>query len=615
MSGYLSPENANGSIQFCKTFFKQNRKKYMRKVTYKKTCLPGLLWLTVVLFSISFASAQQRVQTGSWGDQGDGTYRNPILNADYPDVDVEQLGNTYYMISSKQHMSPGMVILESKDMVNWTITGHVWDSLSWAPEYNWDRMNGYSFGVWAGDLAYHDGTWFCYQIDFKHGLYVSTAPNIRGPWSAPHKMLPTEKVLDDPAVFWDEDARQAYLICNTANKQKLPENKEPGNENRIYKMSWDGKEILDSGRVVYTGIGAEAAKIYKINGVWYIFMAEWYITDPSTKPGIPNPKNDRKQIVLRSSESIYGPYEKKIVMERGNGFDRSSSQGALMKAPDGSWWYTHQLIQNIESPFQGRPQCLEPVTWIDGWPIIGEDVDGDGIGEPVWQHKKPIQDFPVTAPQTDDDFSGKKLSPQWEWNHNPRNTHWSLTERPGWLRLKASMPVPLESGAGPADNLWTNADGAQTAFWRACNTISQRIMGITSGTAVAKFDISGMQPGQRAGYVRFGGVYHLFGVYMDDSKTRHIFFMNKEGAETKGPEIKGKDLYIRTLNTGNKAFFEYSTNGKDFQRFGPEFTIAFGKWTGDRLGFFCWNEKEEKGHIDVDWFKYDYDGPKALTKQ
>lgn len=585
-----------------------------KRVIWRQTWLTGFLF---VVCSFSIVSGQQKAITGSWGDQGDGTYRNPVLNADYPDVDVEQVGDRYYMISSKQHMSPGMVILESGDMVNWVTTGHVWDSLSWAPEYNWDRMNGYSFGVWAGDLAYHEGTWFCYQIDNKHGLYVSTASNIRGPWSAPSKMLPTEKVLDDPAVFWDDETQQAYLICNTGNKQKSHENTVQGNENRIYKMSWDGKEILDSGKVVYTGTGAEAAKIYKIEGKWYLFLAEWYINDTSSPPGVKNQKNDRKQIVLRSiTNSIYGPYEKRVVLEKGTAFgDRSSSQGALMLAPDSSWWYCHQLIQNCESPFQGRPQCLEPVTWTDGWPLIGIDEDGDGIGEPVLQHKKPINNFPITAPQTDDDFSEKKLSPQWEWNHNPRNTHWSLTERQGWLRLKASLPVSAKTGAGPANNIRTNAEGAQTVFWRSCNTLSQRIMGITTGVATARFDVSGMQPGQRAGFVRFGGVYHLLGLRVDDSGNKILFFMDNEGRETSGPEIKSDQLYIRTSNTSNLAYFEYSTNGKDFNRFGPEFTIVFGKWTGDRLGFFCWNEKEEKGHVDVDWFTYDYDGPKVWTKQ
>ena len=142
------------------------------------------LFLSVLFNS---CNGEQSPLTGSWGDQGDGTYKNPILNAAYPDVDVEQLGDTYYMISSSYHRSPGMVILESKDMVNWTSIGHVWDSLSWDPEYNWDRMNGYPFGVWAGDLAYHDGTWYCYQVDYRNGLYVSTAKDIRGPWSAPHQ--------------------------------------------------------------------------------------------------------------------------------------------------------------------------------------------------------------------------------------------------------------------------------------------------------------------------------------------------------------------------------------------------------------------------------------------
>lgn len=537
----------------------------------------------------------------SWGDQGDGTYKNPILNADYPDVDVEQMGDSYYLISSKQHLSPGMVILESKDMVNWTTLGHVWPKLSWAPEYEWDRMNGYSFGVWAGDLAWHGGTWYCYQIDFKHGLFMSSAKDIRGPWTEPLKLLPTETVLDDPAVFWDDEGKQAYLICNTGSKLKSPDNRQPGNENRIFKLSWDGRAVLDApGVVAYTGHGAEAAKIYKFEGTWYLFLSEW-----TGKPG--TPAGDRKQIVLRSkTDSIYGPYEKRVVLERGNGVERSCSQGALMRAPDGSWWYTHQLIQNIPAPFQGRPQCLEPVTWIDGWPLIGRDVDGDGIGEPVPQHKKPIDGFPVSAPPTDDDFDTATLGLQWEWNHNPRDTHWSITERPGWLRLKASRPVPGDQHPMKGD---------ANTFWRACNTLSQRIMGITTGTAVAKLDLSGMSPGQRAGFVRFGGVYHLLGVSADGSGKRTLFFRDNLGRDTAGPEIRSDQLWIRTRNDGDQATFEYSLDGQRFGRLGPPFTIKFGRWTGDRLGFFCWNEQAETGHIDIDSFRYDYDGPKgAATK-
>ncbi len=551
----------------------------------------AMAWLLTMWLCPALACAQQ---TGSWGDQGDGTYRNPILNADYPDVDVELLGDTYYMISSKQHMCPGMVILESRDMVNWQSIGHVWERLDWAPEYNWDQMSGYPFGVWAGDLAYHEGTWYCYQVDARHGLYMSSALDIRGPWSRPIHMLPTEKVMDDPAVFWDDDGHQAYLICNNGRKLRQPGNEKDGNENRIYRLSWDGTRLEDEGTRVYTGPGAEAAKIYRIKGVWYLFLAEWYGPDHRKSADPNKEKRDRKQIVMRSrTDSIYGPYDKKIVMERGNGVDRSCSQGALMQAPDGSWWYTHQLIQNTATPFQGRPQCLEPVAWIDG----------DGIGEPVLQHAKPIRGFPITAPASDDSFASSELGVQWEWNHNPRNTHWSLSERPGWLRLKASRPIPRSQYRGRKIN--------SKRFWRACNTLSQRIMGITTGTAMAKFDLAGMQPGQQAGFMRFGGVYNLLGVDVDSHGTRHLFYMGNDGVMVQGPEISEDCLTIKTRNQGNRAVFEYSVDGQRFLRFGPEFTLAFGQWTGDRLGFFCWNQMQEKGHLDVDWCAYEYDGPKG----
>lgn len=572
--------------------------------------------LVILIFLVGCQTAKNKSTSAkaiSFGDQGDGTYVNPILNADYPDSDIEQVGDTYYMITSKQHMSPGMPILSSKDMVNWTNIGHVFSYLSWAPEYNWDRMNGYSFGVWAGDLAYHEGKWFCYQIDYNHGLMVSTATDIKGPWSKPIMMLPSNQVLDDPAVFWDDETHKAYLICNTAGKQKMPSNSVDGNENRIYEMSWDGTKVISESKLVYTGVGAEAAKINKIDGKWFIFLAEWTIGDASTRPGYKNPKNDRKQIVLRSkTNSIYGPYEKRVLLEKGTAFnDRSASQGALMQAPDKSWWFMHQLIQNDDIPFQGRPQCLEPVNWVDGWPIIGVDEDNDGIGEPVKRFKKPINGYPITAPKSDDDFSGTALGNQWEWNHNPRNTYWSLTERKGWLRLKASVPVKAGKDTGPLQNQWTIDVGSDSDFWRAPNTLSQRIMGTTTGTAAAKFDISGMVPGQLAGFVRYGGVYHLLGVYQNNDGERSLFFMDEIGNKTQGPFINGNNLYIKTSNTSNQATYEYSTDGKNYQRFGPEFTIAFGKWTGDRLGFFCWNEQQEKGFVDVDWFTYEYDGPKA----
>jgi beta-xylosidase len=272
----------------------------------------------------------------------------------------------------------------------------------------------------------------------------------------------------------------------------------------------------------------------------------------------------------------------------------------------------HQLVQNDDIPFQGRPQCLEPVNWVDGWPIIGVDENNDGIGEPVKRHTKPIQGYPIAAPDSDDDFSSEILGSQWEWNHNPRNTHWSLSERPGKLRLHASPVLPNKEGHGPQVNQWTNNDGSDSDFWRASNTISQRIMGINAGVAVSKIELSGMKPHQVGGFVRFGGTYNLLGVEVDENGKRNLFYMDSMSNKTTGPEIVGNDLYVRTTNVSNQAIFEYSLDGVSFSYFGPVFTISFGKWTGDRLGFFTWSTREEEsGYIDIDWFEYDYEGPKS----
>ena len=204
----------------------------------------GQFLAVLLILALSWKSHAQ-LQVGSWGDQGDGTYRNPILNADYPDVDIEQVDNIYYMITSTNHYAPGMTLLESKDLVNWTMIGHVFDKLTWEPRYNFDRMSGYSHGIWAGDLAYHDKRWYCYFIDVKSGLYMSTANRITGPWSKPICMLSKTR-WTDPAVFWDDDENQAYLVCNFGHE---PARKM--NQTRVFRMSADGSKLLDKGKAIY----------------------------------------------------------------------------------------------------------------------------------------------------------------------------------------------------------------------------------------------------------------------------------------------------------------------------------------------------------------------------
>lgn len=527
----------------------------------------------ILLVAVAIAA---HAQPGSWGDQGDGTYNNPILNADYPDVDIEKVGDTFYMITSTNHYAPGMTLLESRDLVNWTIIGHVFDKLDWKPVYNYDQMGEYGKGVWAGDIAYHDGKWYCYFIDHSFGLYVSTAGDIRGPWT-PARLMLAKSGWTDPAVYWDEEERQAYLIANFGSVDGDPSRE---NHQRVFKMSWDGLRLLDEGRDVYQGPGAEAAKIYKINGEFHVFLVEWR-------------RNDRLQLDLRGP-TIYGPFERRVLLRKRDDMDRSTCQGALVEA-GGKWWFTHQLVQHRSSgpagipgsttpkSYEGRSQWLIPVRWEDGWPVLGDGnhtVDG-GI--------KPLLGYPITAPQTDDDFSSPRPGPQWQWNHNPRDDGWSLTERPGWLRLKASVPV--------------NDSG----FWNASNTISQRIMGKGGGVATAKVDISGMKPGQQAGFLHHSGKYVMFGLKAGDDGVRRLVF-NENGVERAGPRIEADVIYFRTDIYGARATFSYRT-GPKWKRFGPDFELIFGRWRGDRIGFYCWNDERAEGHIDIDWFRYHYDGP------
>ncbi len=553
-----------------------------------------LIWVCLLFV---FIQCRQPV-TGSWGDQGDGTYRNPILNADYPDVDVQRFGDTFYMISSTIHTSPGMTILESKDLVNWTIVGHVFETLSWDPRYNWDQMAGYGGGIWAGVLARHEGLWYCYFI--YGGLYVSTAEDITGPWSPPIKIT-DRNVGTDPGVYWDHDERQGWLVCKAGDD---PDADDPAMRLvKLYKLSWDGLSLEDEGQVIYRGRGSEACKIYKINGLFYVFLVDNDITD-----------GDRKQIVLRGTR-LDGPLERRVVLEMGNGITRSCSQGALLQVPDGSWWFTHQLRQEAwernavilsNASFEGRPQYLVPVRWEDGWPVLGVDADGNGIGNTVLYWEKPVQGYPVTAPQTDDDFNAPDLGLQWQWNHNPRDTHWSLTEREGWLRLIAGKPVQ------PVPPLHRRQ--RMGSFWNAANTISQRLMGTGQGMAWAKLDISGMKPGQLAGMCHFGGQYILLGIEVDANGQKKLFF-NYDGNKINGPEVDRAIIYLRTDNDGNRATFSFSQNKKEWKQLGPEFTLRMGHWRGDRIGFFSWNElvddPEKSGYLDIDWFRYQYDGPKA----
>jgi beta-xylosidase len=239
---------------------------------------------------------------------------------------------------------------------------------------------------------------------------------------------------------------------------------------------------------------------------------------------------------------------------------------------------------------------LQPVTWKNGWPSIGKDIDGDGIGEPIWIHNKPIKSKAVFQLQTSDEFDAPRLGPQWNWNHEPRRERFSLSARPGYLRLIASKPSTLDRGK------------LKGAFWGASNTPSQRHLGVTKTTATTKFDLSGMTWGTRTGLCHHSGRYALFGALKQKDGAVQLFF-NHNGKFESGPTVTGTDLYLRSTTDGDQADFSWSVDGESWNTTPWLYTLNFGNWRGNRPGVFCWNNRtdnaSESGFVDIDWFRYE----------
>lgn len=508
-------------------------------------------------------------QIVSWGDQGDGSYRNPVLNANYPDSDVERYGDKWYMISSTSMFAPGMTILESEDLVNWSFVGHVFPRVTWRTDYDATVMSSRRGGVWAGDLVRHDGEWLCYVVDPEVGLFVSAAKEIVGPWSEPLLMHRAEN-WTDPCVFFDDTAQRAYLLCHTDT--------DPGTreyENRIFALSRDGRRLLDSGKVFYRGRMAEAAKMYKKDGYYYVFLSQW-----EKQGGV----NDRKQLVLRS-EDPYGPYESRIVLERDNAVGRSCCQGSLLQAPDSSWWYMHQLVQSRDS-YEGRPQFLIPVHWEDGWPRLGKDIDGNGVGNTVWHWKKPVAGKEIRKPRTSDSFDGDELSPQWAWYYTPDSSRWSLSASKGFLRMR---PVgQLEEGN----------------FLKTPNILSQRKMGRGIDTVTVKIVVSHLSEGLHAGLTVFAGRYHNLGISCRDG--RCSIYSDYDGDMRLLGDCNETTVFLRTVMHGARGYFQYSFDGKSFESLPASFDLAPQGFMSTRVGLYCYNNVSAKGFIDVDWFEYVY---------
>ena len=350
-------------------------------------------------------------------DQGDGTYRNPILHADYSDPDVVRVGDDYWMISSSFSHVPGLPVLHSRDLVNWTLVTHALPRL--VPEENF-RVPQPGKGVWAPTIRHHAGKFWIYYPDPDSGIYLLTATDACGPWSAP-VLVKGGKGLIDPCPLWDEDgkfflihgwAKSRAGICNILT---------------LLRLSTDGTRVEEDFGIVINGDHVdspgfrtlEGPKLYRRNGWYYIFAPAGGVAEGW-------------QSVFRAKQ-ITGPYEHRIVLEQGTTPINGPHQGALVDTPAGEWWFFHFQ----DKAAYGRIVHLQPVCWENDWPLVGTAVANGAVkGEPVLVHQKPeLPPQPLAVPAMSDEFDAPVLGLQWQWQANPQAAWYSLTAAPGALRL------------------------------------------------------------------------------------------------------------------------------------------------------------------------------------
>lgn len=508
-------------------------------------------------------------------DNGDGTYQNPILFADYSDPDVVRVGDDFYLVSSSFNCFPGLPVLHSRDLVNWTIVGHA------VPRYPFDEFDEpqHGNGIWAPALRYHNGEYYVYWGDPDLGIFMAKAKDPAGAWE-PMVRVWEGKGRIDSCPFWDDDG-QAYLVHAWA-KSRAGFN----SVLTLCRMSPDGTRLLDEGRQVFDGTQhhptIEGPKLYKRNGYYYIFAPAGGV-----KPGW--------QTVLRSKD-IDGPYEDKVVLAQGSTDVNGPHQGGLVELPSGESWFVH--FQDRDA--YGRVVHLQPVHWVDDWPLIGQetvgsDPDGDGTGEPVATHQKPDvgRSYPVAVPQTTDEFDADQLGLQWQWHANPRDDWASLTARPGWLRLNAvAMP-----------------DGAEN-LWPLPHLLLQKLPA-ESFTVTTFVDAGDLAPGERAGLVVMGIDYAYLAVEKTAQGTKLV------RATCHDARGGGKETIDQSIPVGPNAFlsvdvtpgavcqFSYSTDSEEYEMIGEPFEAKPGRWIGAKVGLFCLAPEKSNpiGYADLDWFR------------
>jgi beta-xylosidase len=488
--------------------------------------------------------------------------RNPIIWADVPDVAAIRVGDTYYMSSTTMHMSPGLPIMKSKDLVNWELIGYAYDTLTDNEALRLENgRNAYGAGSWASSLRHHDGTFYVSTFSRTSGrTHVYTARDIeKGPW----KETSFSPSLHDHSLFFDDDGR-IYMFYGVGDLRLIELKPDlsgikPGGLNEVV--------IRNASAVAGRNIGlpAEGSQLRKINGKYYVMNITW-------------PRNDMRTQIIHRADKITGPYEGRVVLH-----DQGVAQGCLIDTPEGDWYAL--LFQDHGAV--GRIPYLVSVKWDAGWPVLGVD------GKVPMVLDIPAGEGGLANIVASDEFNrklGEPLPLAWQWNHNHDNHYWSIGERGGYLRLTTGR--------------------VDSEVLQARNTLTQRTFGPVS-SATTKIEVGNMKDGDYAGLIALQKKYGFVGVKMVEDSKSIVMVSAQSNApeEIESVPLKQQTVYLKIdcdfRDRTDKAYFCYSLDGKTWTKIGTFLRMAYTlpHFMGYRFGLFNFATKIPGGFVDFDYYR------------
>lgn len=514
-----------------------------------KTHLPLCLLTAAGFLALATASAQ--------------TARNPIIHADVPDMAMIRVGDTYYMSSTTMHLSPGLPIMKSKDLVNWELLNYAYETLADNDALTLQNgRNAYGAGSWASCLRYHEGTYYVTTFSSTSGrTHIYRTQDIeKGQWTE-NSFRPS---LHDHTLFFDDDGR-VFMIYGAGNLRLVELNRD------LSGLKPDGLNqvvITNASAVAGPNVGlpAEGSQLFKVNGKYYLFNITW-------------PRGGMRTVIVHRADKITGPYEGRVALQ-----DKGVAQGGLIDTPKGEWFA--YLFRDFGAV--GRIPYLVPVKWVDGWPVLG--VDGKVPDELNLPASKGLMPGIVAS----DEFNRRAGEPAlplvWQWNHNPDPKFWSLTQRPGFLRLT--------TGRVDAD------------FLKARNTLTQRTIG-PECSGVTALDVAQMKDGDRAGLALLQRQYGWVGVKSDGGSNAVVMVNAKSGApvEVQSVPLDQPTVFLKAecdfKNRADTARFYYSLDGKSWTAIGNELKMAYTlpHFMGYRFALFNFATKTAGGAVDFDYFR------------